>query len=139
MSKLNLYRISTNDPVGTFGVLKWSDRPAPFAVTCEDAWLNNQAWVSCIPEGDYICRRVDSPKFGDTFQVMDVPGRTHILFHKGNTHHNTNGCILVGESFSHLDGLPSIAHSGQGYGEFMGRLQGIDEFELNIMWAGLDV
>ena len=30
--------------------------------------------------------------------VLDVPRRTAILFHAGNTHQDTHGCILVGRS-----------------------------------------
>ena len=66
----------------TFGVLL-DDHMVPFAATLEEAWVRNTPNISCIPPGMYTCRRVDSPKFGDTFEVADVPGRSHILFHKG--------------------------------------------------------
>lgn len=133
--ELLIARVSTDDEIGTFGVLKWTADPAPFALSCEDPWLNNEPWVSCIPVGSYKCRRVQSPKFGDTFEVTNVEGRSHILFHKGNTHHNTNGCILVGESFDFLSGVPSVKSSAVGYGEFMKRLDGLDEFDLRITWS----
>ena len=63
----------------------------PFATTLERPWKNNQRGISCIPAGFYECRRVKSPKFGDTFQVMHVPNRSEILFHKGNLEDDTHG------------------------------------------------
>jgi len=32
-----------------------------------------------------IKKSFNSPKFGETYMVMDVPGRDRILFHLGNT------------------------------------------------------
>ena len=40
--------------------------------TLENPWLDNEPYVSCIPKGNYKCHRVDSPRYGDTFQVMNV-------------------------------------------------------------------
>lgn len=108
-----------------------------FAVTLERPWLGNRASEkgkpgSCIPEGTYTCVRVQSPKFGNTFEITDVDGRSHILFHKGNLSADTHGCILVGEMFEPLNGVPAIQASGQGYGEFMALLAGVDKFILTI-------
>ena len=132
---LDLIRISTDDEVGTFGVLKWAQQPAPFALTVEDPWRNNEPFVSCIPEGSYKCMRVESPKFGDTFEVCDVEGRSHILFHRGNTHVNTQGCILVGERFESLNGIPAVLGSRAGFAEFLEYLEGLDEFDLTIRFS----
>lgn len=69
-----------------------------YFVTLELPWRDNKRGISCIPAGEYICRRVDSPRFGDTFEVCDVPGRSAILFHAGNSAlKDTRGCILVGK------------------------------------------
>lgn len=88
---------------GTYGVLHFIGQ-APFALTLELPWRDNERQVSAIPAGHYRVQRVQSPKFGDTFEVTGVEGRSHILFHKGNTTADTNGCILVGSSFVDLDG-----------------------------------
>ena len=69
---------------GTYGVLMAKSQP-PFAVTYELPWRDNQKSISCIPAGEYICRRYSSEKYKDTFEVTDVPGRSYILFHVGNT------------------------------------------------------
>lgn len=61
-----------------------------------DGIEGNEVRKSCIPEGTYRVTRHTSPKFGKTFWVRDVPGRTAILIHPGNYHSHTLGCILVG-------------------------------------------
>ena len=61
-----------------------------------DGIENNEVRKSCIPEGTYRVTRHTSPKFGKTFWVRDVPGRSAILIHPGNYYYHTLGCILVG-------------------------------------------
>ncbi len=114
----------------TFGVLM--DKNGPFAVTLEDPWLDNQKNISCIPAGSYLCVRKQSPKFGDTFEVRKVRGRSHILIHKGNTEKDTHGCILVGKEFNFLHGEPGILESGDGFNEFMSKMRCVDRFLLKI-------
>lgn len=125
MRVLNLIRVGRTE-FATFGILKTDG--APFAVTLELPWRNNLPGLSCIPAGAYVCRRIQSPKFGNTFEITNVPMRTHILFHKGNTTHDTEGCVLVGEAFE--DG--GIAYSGKGYAELMALLADVDEFMIII-------
>lgn len=122
---LTLKRVS-NTETETFGVLLWSG--VPFAVTLEDAWRENQPFVSCIPRGNYICERTVSPKFGETFEITGVPGRSHVLFHAGNTHKDTAGCVLVGHSF----GLYGILEGKPAFALFMAKLKGINKFNLLI-------
>ena len=121
MSNLNLIRVSNHPLVGTFGVLQWDDARAPFAVTCEDNWRMNETNRSCIPVGSYFCAPVQSPHHGETFEVLNVPGRSHILFHKGNTHEDTKGCIVIGEQFGFIDGLEAVLASGNAFKEFYDR------------------
>ncbi len=119
---------------GTFGVL--CNGEVPFALTLEEPWRDNQKSVSCIPIGSYICKRVRSPKFGNTFEVTNVQGRSHILFHKGNTLDDTEGCILVGEEFSGTYDRPRISSSERGFLEFMQLLENHIGFELTITECG---
>jgi hypothetical protein len=130
MPTLTLLRVGSSD-LGTFGVLR--DRAIPFAVTMELPWKNNEARVSCIPPGRYTCQRVQSPKFGNTFEVTGVPGRDHILFHTGNSCADTEGCILVAEEFGGTMALPVISSSRQGYGELMRKLAAYDTFTLDLL------
>ena len=124
-----LIRISYLDQM-TFGVLLAGK--VPFCLTLERPWLENKRSISCIPEGHYLCKRVNSPKFGDTFEVTNVPERSHILFHKGNLSQDTHGCILVGEQYEPLNGEDAILASGKAFKEFHSRLDDVDEFILFI-------
>lgn len=132
---LRLVRVAHNDRA-TFGVLVDPAQGRAFAVTLERPWANNQPQVSCIPAGHYLCSRVDSPKFGDTFEVTGVPGRSHILFHKGNLSDDTHGCILVGEQFEAVGhDSDAVQASAQGFAEFLRRLDGKTTFGLEIVEA----
>lgn len=126
---ITLKRIARTEDA-TFGVLL--DDSIPFALSLERAWLNNEVGKSCIPVGTYVCKRVQSPKFGNTFEVTKVPGRSAILFHKGNIHDDSHGCILVGEQFNPVLGENGITASAEGFAEFLRRMAGLAEFLLRI-------
>ena len=69
--------------------------------TLENTWADNQPRISCIPEGTYDLTTKTYGRFYDRYDhpivvVKNVPGRSEILFHKGNTSSETAGCILVG-------------------------------------------
>jgi len=129
---LTIKRIASVE-AGTFGVFL-NKYGVPFALTAERPWLDNAVSVSCIPVGTYNCKRVQSPKFGDTFEVEGVEGRTHILFHKGNIPMNdSHGCILIGETFDYLNGRPAVLSSKKGYTEFKSLLSGQVSFVLEIV------
>jgi hypothetical protein len=98
--------------------------------TLENPWLDNAQDISCIPAGEYVCRRVVSPRYGETFEITLVPGRTHILFHWGNYPSNTEGCVLLGTSRA-VD-VPAVWSSRAAHAEFMTAVQGVDEFHLTI-------
>lgn len=137
MKRFVIKRVATGKD-GTFGAFLEAVGLdlIPFALTLERPWLDNAVGISCIPSGNYVCRRVNSPRFGDTFEVTGVRGRLHILLHKGNVDDDSRGCILVGEEFSTwTDGTASIARSGAGFDEFRKRVEGEDAFELEIVWT----
>lgn len=116
---------------GTFGIFVVDT--VPICLTCERPWLNNQTGVSCIPTGVYVCKRVNSPKFGDTFEVTNVKGRSEILLHRGNIDDDSHGCIILGESFNiWTTGQVSIASSKEAFAEFLQRAVGSDSFQLDV-------
>lgn len=84
--------IETED--GTFGTLHLDGKL--LCQTLEDRWVNNTPRVSCIPKGRYLCVSYSSAKFPDVWEITNVPGRTKILTHAGNTHLDTSGCVIVG-------------------------------------------
>lgn len=127
---LTLKRIAARDD-GTFGVLLADGNP--FAVTLERPWRDNRKGESCIPEGEYTCVRVNSPKFGLTWMVKDVPGRSEILFHAGNVFADSHGCILVAEKYAGwADGTTSIADSRLGMAELMNLTRDAVSFNLIV-------
>ena len=132
MRYLSLVRVCTSR-AGTFGVLV--ENAVAFLLTLENPWQANQADVSCIPPGSYVCRRGASPKFGDTVEITNVPGRSHILFHWGNLPKDTLGCVLVGQSFDPIQGADGITGSRIAFQEFLRRLDGALEFTLEVKWA----
>ena len=71
--------------------------------TLEEAWRNNARGNSCVPAGTYnaYLRYTSTKKNREwCFELTDVPGRTAIQFHIGNDPGDTEGCILLGTSFS---------------------------------------
>lgn len=146
--KAILYR-SVSCVFGTFGTLYLYDdqgKKVGTFVVGEDDWLDNKPQKSCIPDGTYTCRRVQSPTFGNTFEVTSVPGRSAILFHAGNTEEDTKGCLLVGTRFGMLKvkdedtaGNPvvekwAVVESAKAFKEFLALLTGVSQFTLEIRW-----
>ena len=71
-----------------------------FCDTLELPYRDNQRSISCIPAGEYKVRlrlaRESATRNYLHLLVQDVPNRTYILFHRGNTAKDTRGCILGG-------------------------------------------
>ena len=105
--------------------------------TLELPWKNNIPNESCIPVGTYRCERVKSEKFGETFILTDVPGRSGILFHCGNTvPKDTRGCILIGVGLDCTDRKPVLLASRAAMNTFRDMLSGFDSFNLVIEGIG---
>lgn len=132
MRQLRLVRVSEHDGA-TLGVLCIDD--VPEFVTLEDAWRDNERQISCIPVGRYTVKPKISPKFGSTFEVVDVPERSHILFHAGNTHKDTNGCILLGLQFGKVGSEAAILASRSAFLQFLQKMAGTKEAQLIVIDA----
>jgi hypothetical protein len=108
--------------------------------TMELPFRDNRQDVSCIPKGIYIAERVQSPRYGECFQVKDVPGRSHILFHNGNWagdetmgfRSDSEGCILVGEFLTPIAGQLAVSNSRKTLKKFMEAAKKINRFHLII-------
>lgn len=98
--------------------------------TLELPYLGNQQQVSCIPPGSYTCRRVNSPRFGDTFEITGVQNRSHVLFHAGNKKEHTKGCVLLGLEVNHSQN--TLINSKKAVEAFMKYLAGKDKFVITI-------
>jgi hypothetical protein len=94
--KLKLVRDSSTDDT-TIGNLyienEW------FCFTLEDKVREKKIYgETAIPTGTYKVVITWSPRFKRQLPLLvDVPGFDGIRIHPGNTHKNTEGCILVGE------------------------------------------
>jgi len=86
-----------------------------------------------IPAGRYRCRRTLFARGAyETYEVADVPGHSRLLFHRGNTEQDSEGCILIGQRFGWLLGSPGVAMSSLGFGEFMKWAAGRESFGLEV-------
>lgn len=80
-----------------------------------------------IPTGSYSMYGKYSPSFKANKVYIDVPGRSNIMWHGGNTHDQTKGCIMVasnryGETISGdlsnklFDVVDAAGRAGEGVG-----------------------
>lgn len=107
--------------------------------TAELPWKNNAVQVSRVPLGTWTCVPRLSPRFGWTYHLSDIPGRTFILTHWGNyagdstrgwrTH--SNGCIILGANLAVLDGQLAVIRSMPTFRNFMEAMQ-MRPFRLTI-------
>ena len=87
---------------GTFGVLC---APGFRCHTVELPWKENQRRVSCVPSGRYPVQLILSPRFGYSYWIHPIPGRSEVLVHGGawagdtslGWRTNSAGCVLLGD------------------------------------------
>lgn len=90
---LTLNRILTNER-GCYGTFILDRRIICYSL--ELPWLGNIPTKSCIPVGTYPLTKINHARYQSCFQVDNVPLRSGILIHPGNTLSDTKGCILPG-------------------------------------------
>lgn len=115
---------------GSIGILSVDKKILCF--TLEPPNKQNYVNESCIPTGQYLCKKINSPKFGETFEVIGVTGRSHILFHTGNTSEQTQGCILLGEAIGELSDRRAVLKSKTAFKKFKDIMSKENEFHLTI-------
>lgn len=129
---------------GTFGVLTFGDFTC---FTVERPWLNNQAKVSCIPEGDYTAIAYNSPKFGSVFAITGgtvslYPDSTHarsaVLIHPANTMDDLEGCVGLGSDHGTINGVPGVINSRVTIAKFYELLAGQTSVSLSITFKKTD-
>jgi len=92
--------------------------------TFELPWLKNARNVSCIPAGEYLIKMTNSNKFGPSYEVKSVVGRSNILIHKGNMVDDTQGCIMPVSGFGVNGGVWMGLSSRKAYTRLMHLLGG---------------
>ena len=86
---------------------------------------------SCIPAGTYNCKPYSGSKYSNVYIVENVPNRSAILIHWGNTEKDTLGCILLGNKIGKIGDEPAVLNSKLCYERFRS-LIGKNEFTLII-------
>ncbi len=86
--------------------------------------------------GTFTCKRGthqlhSGPPF-ETFEVTGVNGHSGILFHKGNTQADSEGCILVGDYYGHDGEQMAVFNSKVAFTELMKTLEGVATFTLEV-------
>lgn len=118
--------------MGTFGELLIPSLDFR-CVTVEQDWEGNKPYLSCIPEGSYPLVRGHFHRGGyETFEINDVPGRSLIKLHRGNTLDNLMGCIAPGESLGFLNGHWAVVDSASAFDRMMEALREVDATTITI-------
>ena len=129
MKIVELIRLETSLS-GTFGIVR-VDKEI-ICVSLEPPDLFNQKNISCIPVSQYSACPYNSERFGDTYQIMNVPKRSGILFHQGNYVDDTSGCILLGKHIFNNEKGRAISNSLDTLNRFK-YIIGKDSFHLTII------
>lgn len=68
----------------------------------------------------------------ETFEIMNVPGHTNILFHVGNFNADSSGCVCIGFTIVQISGQQAISQSQHAFANFMDLQTGLNEFQLTV-------
>lgn len=117
---------------GILGTL-YDEGEFPIAVTLEHAFNR----LPKLSAGTYRCQRGihslhSSPEPFETFEILNVPNHTGILFHAGNYNDDSNGCVLLGRVVIGSGKGTMITSSRDTFNRFMLDLEGIDTFSLTV-------
>lgn len=129
MKELKLKRIQHLDNA-TIGTLTISDTITDPIYTLENP-LRETDKDNRIPAGTYICKPYSGTKYQDVYIVENVPNRSAILIHWGNTEKDTLGCILIGNKIGKIGIEPAILQSKKCFERFRS-LIGKEDFTLTI-------
>lgn len=117
-------------PEGVFGRLVI---PEFICYTVERPWLDNKPQVSCIPEGIYSLKLSRYERGGyPAYEVTNVPNRTMIKIHIGNTMDDVIGCIALGKTLGFTQRKWAVLNSGKAFQEFMAAMAETPESVLEI-------
>lgn len=137
MKRLILQRIA-DDGETTFGVFTYNN--TPICLSIENTWKYNKPFISCVPPGLYTCNKmVTSKAKGLTFRLdmlemnlLTGIVRTACDMHPGNTHKNTEGCILPVTYFRTIGAVYGGALSVNAFKKLMAVFANEETIELEI-------
>ncbi len=123
-------------PMGTFGKLYF---PEFECFTVEKPWNDNKRRVSCIPEGEYEIKLGRFNRGGyDAYELQNVPNRSLVKIHVGNTSDDVIGCIALGKSLGYVKQKWAVISSRTTYKEFMAAMEDVNTANLVISRQQLD-
>lgn len=100
--------------------LEDADRGLANAMPTSQIQAAKRKGTTAIPTGRYLMELTVSPRFGRTLPILiGVKGFDGIRIHRGNTHEDTDGCILVGENKA----VGKVLNSANTENRLMERLQ----------------
>ena len=112
----------------TIGILTIGDIVTDTIFTLENPKRDKD---SRIPAGTYACSPYSGTKYKDVYIIENVPNRSAILFHWGNTEKDTLGCILLGNTLGKIGVDPAIFQSKKCFERFRSII-GNNSFNLTI-------
>ena len=137
MIEVYLHRAKPDDE-GTLGIFKVPELAfLCYAIELPDR--QNERNYSFVNAGRYLCKWVQSTKYGNVPLLYETEGRSGILLHSGNyagdarkgfiTH--SQGCILLGEKAAVMNGQTAVLNSKSTILAF-DRLLNKQDFYINI-------
>lgn len=111
---VNRFKITDNYSLGHC-YIEHEDKTVQYiGASLERGWRDNQANISCVPEGEYPLKLEYSPRFRkNLWELYDVPNRSECKFHAANYWKQLNGCIALGVKHKDInnDGDPDVTSS----------------------------
>lgn len=110
-------------------------------LSVENPDRGNLPRMSCIPEGKYSLRRTTYHRGGyPCFQIFlengdEIPGRTQVKVHRGNSALDVLGCVVLGSAPITIEGHWGVGPSGGrdgGFTRFMEIMEGTNVCPLSI-------
>ena len=123
-------------PMGVFGRLMI---PEFECFTVERPWRNNIPQESCIPLGTYDLRLGRYNRGGyPAYELIDVPNRSLIKIHRGNTSTDVIGCIALGQRLGWINGQWAVTGSRRAFDDFMSAMDNVPHSRIQIRPAQID-
>ena len=131
--KIELRRFCSCPEYGTFGRIHL---PEYEFFTVERPWYDNKVNISCIPPGTYPLVLSHFYRGGyDTFEIVEVKGRSLIKMHIANFMTELLGCIGIGLGIGSLEGKWCITDSKAGHEIFMSLMGDTKTHEIEIRYV----
>lgn len=111
---IDRFKITDNYSLGICYIKHENNVVEYIGVSLERGWRNNEARVSCVPEGIYPLKLEHSDRFRkDLWELKEVPNRAECKFHTANYWRQLNGCIALGNKHLDIDkdGDPDVTSS----------------------------